>query len=73
MKKYYSNNCLKVNSIEYVSKYVITNNNNKLYILFEYDKTKKEYKKIKETFNYSSFIEYLNKNKIKRLFSVKEF
>lgn len=73
MKKYYSNNCIKVNSFEYISKYVITNNNNKLFILFEYDKTRNDYNKIKETFNYYSFIDYLENNKIKKYFSEKDF
>ena len=74
MKKYNSNNCIKIdNSTFYVSKYIILNNNNKYFILKEYNIKSGEYKTIKDSFNYNAFIEYLKNNNIKKYFSEVEF
>lgn len=73
MNKFYSNNCIKVNNYEYISKYMILNNSNKYFILKEYNRQAENYKTIKDTFSYNAFIEYLKNNKIKKYFSEKEF
>lgn len=73
MNKFYSNNCIKVSNCEYISKYMILNNNNKYFTLKEYNIISGEYKTIKDSFNYNAFMEYLKNNNIKKYFSEVEF
>ena len=72
MIKYTSNNCIKINSIEYVSRYIIENNDFKLYSILEYNKNINDYKLIKSTFNVYAFIEYIKNNNYKKYFSLNE-
>lgn len=72
-KEFYSNNGLSINSYEYVQKYKIEINNNKLFTLYEYDKGDYNgYKRLYSSFNGYSFLQYLKDNKIKKYFSCRD-
>lgn len=72
VKKFYSNNCVKVSNTCYNSKYCIVIRDNKLWTLKEYDKNKDDYKEVKSSFNEWAFLDYLEKNKIRKYFSERD-
>jgi hypothetical protein len=68
-KEFTSNNCIKINTHEFISKYKIVVIDNKYYKLLQYDKIINDYKGIHDSFNKDAFINYLINNKIKKYFS----
>jgi hypothetical protein len=52
---------------------MILNNNNKYFMLKEYNIKSGEYKTVKDSFNYNAFMEFLKNNNIKKYFSEVEF
>lgn len=69
--EFFSNNCIKISSTYYVSKYKIKKNKN-LCILYEYNKYSNDYIEKKASFNVYAFLEYLKNNGIKKYFGFNE-